>query len=153
MLTILDSNLGFDHATVSIKEMTDLFTATKDIGNWKGLCKYLKVSEAVMNELQFSQKPDITKKEDCLTDYFNNHDPNWLTVARVIANYPISNLRVACQIAEDRIGMHKSDCERFLITDQESILEIVKDKSLSLATYNNYYYYRHCIIIISLWTS
>ena len=133
MLTILDSNLDFDHVTVPIKKKTDLFTATKDIGNWKGLCEHLDVSEAVMNELQFSQKADIIKKEDCLTDYFNNHDPDWFTVARVIAKFPISNLRVACQIAEDHniIGMQKGDCKRFPTTDQESSLEIVKDKSMS----------------------
>ncbi len=57
MLTILDSNLDFDHVTVPIKKKTDLFTATKDIGNWKGLCEHLDVSEAVMSELLFSQKP------------------------------------------------------------------------------------------------
>ncbi len=121
-----------DHVTVErapIKKKTDLFTATKDIGNWKGLCEHLDVSEAVMNELLFSQKPDIIKKEDCLTDYFNNHDPDWFTVARVIANYPISNLLVACQIAEDHMGIHKSDCKRFL-TGSSS--EIVKDKRIYL---------------------
>ncbi len=113
-----------------IKKKTDLFTATKDIGNWKGLCEHLDVSEAVMNELQFSQKADIIKKEDCLTDYFNNHDPDWFTVARIIANHPISNLQVACQIAEDHMGINKSDCEHFLTT--ESSLKIVKGKIITI---------------------
>ncbi len=130
-----------DHVTVQrapIKKKIDLFTATKNIGNWIGLCEYLGVSEAAMNILQFSEKEDIIKKHICLTDYFNNHDPDWFTVVRVIANHPISNLHIACQIAEDRIGMHEDECKRLLTT--ESSLEIVKYKGMSLRSY------RHCII-------
>ncbi len=120
--------------TVPIKKRIDLFTATKNIGNWKGLCEYLGASEAVMNLLRFSKEEDIIKKEDCLTDYFNNHDPDWFTVVRVIASYPISNLQVACQIAEDHIGMHEDECRRLLRT--ESSLEMVKDKGMSLRSHN-----------------
>ena len=118
-MNYVDSHLISDHVTVQktpIKRKIDLFTATKDIGNWIGLCEYLQVSVAVMEELRFRQKPDNIKKQDCLTDYFNNHDPDWLTVAKVIANYPIGNMRVACQIAEDHIGINKNDCRYYLMT-------------------------------------
>ncbi len=117
-----------------IKKKIDLFTATKNIGNWKGLCQHLGVSAAVMNELRFREIQNIIKKEDCLTDYFNNHDPDWFTVVRVIASYPISNLHVACQIAEDHIGMHEDECKRLLTT--ESSLKMVKDKGMSLRSHN-----------------
>ena len=52
------------------------------------------------------------KKRDCLTVYFNNHDPNWWKVVSVIAKFPITNLRLACLIAKKHMKMEKKACEK-----------------------------------------
>ena len=89
----------------------ELFNALKNVGYWKGLCDTLKVRDALMNELQHSPMPDIEKKHDCLTDYFNNQNPDWRTVVKVVANYPINDRREACNIAVKHMKQNKQYCK------------------------------------------
>ena len=98
-----------------IKSFNELFLATQNIGNWRGLCRTLQVSDAIMDGLEFNTDPDIHKKEKCLKDYFRNRDPDWKEVVAAIANYPISNKHEACKIADkymkdkEEIKSHKNE--------------------------------------------
>ncbi len=91
--------------------MKSLFTATQNIGDWEGLCTYLGASETIMNRLKLSKDQDITKKRECLTDVFNEYRLDWETVIEVVGNFPISNPREACKIAENYIGMEETECQ------------------------------------------
>ena len=48
----------------------------------------------------------------CLT----NHHLNWERVIGVIGNFPISNPREACKIAEKYIGMEETECQCIIST-------------------------------------
>ncbi len=96
----------------SIKSKEELFDATQKIGQWREFCKYLGVSERVLVELDDNGKSVSEKKHDCLTDYFNNHNPNWRKVVSVVANFPIRNLREACKIAKKYMKMERRECEK-----------------------------------------
>ncbi len=89
--------------------MIDLFTATQDIGDWTTLCIYLGAGDGVMEELKFSTKQPSTKKQECLTDVFNNANLDWETVVRVVAHH-LRNLNLACDIAKKYMGMVKQEC-------------------------------------------
>ncbi len=52
-----------------------------------------------MNELKFSMKQPSIKRQECLTDVFNNANLNWETVVRVVAHH-LRNLNLACDIAK-----------------------------------------------------
>ena len=94
-----------------IKSKKELFDATQKIGPWKVFCEYLGVSEGVLAELENSGKSVTEKKHDCLTNYYNNHNPNWRKVVSVVANFPIRNLREACKIAKKYMHMEEKECE------------------------------------------
>ncbi len=92
-----------------IKDKIDLFTATQGIGDWTTLCIYLGAGEGVMNELKHSTKQPIEKKQECLTDVFNNGVLNWETVVRVVAHH-LRNLNLACDIAKKYMRMERQEC-------------------------------------------
>ncbi len=73
-------------------------------------CKYLGVSEGVLTELDDSGKSDSEKKHDCLTEYYNYHNPNWRKVVSVLYNFPMINIRMACNIAKKYMKMEKEEC-------------------------------------------
>ena len=98
----LESLISYDQNN-PVKDFNELFSSTKNIGNWKDLCGALKVSDATMEELEFSDQPDIHKKKKCLKYYFDNGNSDWKEVVAAIVNYPISNKREACKIAHKYI--------------------------------------------------
>ena len=73
-----------------IESIQDLLQAVKDIGDWKGLCTTLGVEEGVMTSPE-------TKKQDCLTAYWNNGEATWTEVVRAVAD---NNKRIAKKIAK-----------------------------------------------------
>ena len=79
--------------------MNDLIQAVKDIGNWRGLCTNLGVSEGVIDTLKYSPIAEDMKMIDCLQAYFNDGEANWGDVVKAVAMHPISKKRVAKQIA------------------------------------------------------
>ncbi len=102
--------------------MTELFDATQEIGEWKFLCEYLGVSYGVLNELDNNGKSVSQNKHDCLTYYFNNHNPNWRKVVSVVAKYPIRNLNVTCKIAKRYMNMERRECEKqYKPRDEDSV--------------------------------
>ena len=81
--------------------MNDLIqAAVKDIGNWRGLCTNLGVSEGVIDTLIYSTATVDIKKADCLRAYFNGGKANWADVVKAVARHPISDERVAKHIAK-----------------------------------------------------
>ncbi len=66
----------------------------------------------MLAELDDNGKSFSQKKHDCLTDYFNNHNPNWRKVVSVVAHFPIRNLREACKIAKKYMHMEEKECEK-----------------------------------------
>ncbi len=105
----------------------DLFTATRNVGDWEGLCEYLGASVAIMSRLKFSNNQDIIMKWECLTDVFNNLSPSldWERVVGVVGNDSINNGREACKIAKKYIGMEETECQ-CIISAHESSKEDVK---------------------------
>ena len=79
----------------------------QEIGDWKGLCFNLNVNDAKMNALDFGQQPPEWKKQECLKAYFDTGEATWEEVIRAVSDYPISNKRVAKEIADKYI--HKRD--------------------------------------------
>ena len=67
-------------------------------------------SNSIMDGLKYSTAQDIIKKQECLTDVFNNF-LDWGTVIEVVGNFPISNSREACDISEKYIGMEETECQ------------------------------------------
>ena len=91
--------------------ITDLFEATKEIGDWFRLCTSLRVSEAVMNDLKETAEKNSHKRQDCLTSYFNKKPKTLLNeVVQVIAE-PMENGRLACEIAKTHMKWEEKDCE------------------------------------------
>ena len=88
-----------------IKKVNDLIQAVKEIGNWRGLCTNLGVNEAEMDKLKYSTDTVDAKKADCLRAYFNSGEAKWSDVVKAVAMHPISNKRVAKQIAKAH-GLH-----------------------------------------------
>ncbi len=76
--------------------------------------------------------------EQCLTDYFDNHGPDWTVVVTIIADYPISNLRLACKIAKKYMNMDNKECESTFRHSRENF---------KLASYFNK---EHCVVILLL---
>ncbi len=68
-------------------------------------------SNSIMDGLKYSTAQDIIKKQECLTDVFNNFRLDWERVVRMVANFPISNSREACSIAKEYIGMGEKECQ------------------------------------------
>ncbi len=90
--------------------MGDLFDATQEIGQWIELCEYLGVGKGVLAEIEYSRKSDSEKKHDCLTEYYNNHNPDWRKVVSVLYHYPIRNWHIACNIAMKYMKMEEEEC-------------------------------------------
>ena len=102
--------LSISDDSFPIKDKNDLFLATNEVGNWVSLCTNLYVSDAVMNGLKFSVKDDIWKKNECLTYYFKNNEPDWKYIVKVVAGSPIDDLNLACRIAKKYMAMDKKMC-------------------------------------------
>ena len=84
--------------------------ATEEFSDWYGLCTYLKVDEAIMNQLEESTMKSITqKKRICLTSYYNNCKPSWNDVVGAISD--LKNKRLACKIAMEHMEWEEKDCE------------------------------------------
>ena len=83
-----------------IQKLNDLIQAVKEIGNWKGLCTNLDVSQGKIDALIHSTATVDAKKAACLQAYFNGGKVKWSEVVKAVAMYPINNIRVAKQIAE-----------------------------------------------------
>lgn len=88
-----------------IGSFKELEQALKNVGDWDGLCRNLQVSTAMMATLRHSELQTSTKKSRCL-EAFYRHDVErgvevtWETVVKAVAEYPISNKRLAKEIAE-----------------------------------------------------
>ena len=80
--------------------MNDLIQAVKGIGDWQALCTNLGVDDGILEALVHSTTTVYTKKADCLRAYFNNGKANWGDVVKAVTIHPISNKRVAKQIAK-----------------------------------------------------
>ncbi len=78
-----------------------------------------------MDGLQFSSDPDIIKKENCLTDVFDNLSLDWEKVVGVVGNEPIRKGNEACKIAEEYMGMGEAEC-KCIISAHRSSKEDVK---------------------------
>lgn len=67
------------------------------------------VDESKLNVLkESSTATEITKTTECLQAYINNGKASWEEVVTVVARYPISNLRVAKEIANNNLeGVNK----------------------------------------------
>ena len=105
-----------------IKSVGDLFDATQEIRRGRMFCEYLGVGKEVLEEIEYRRKSDSEKKHDCLTEYYNNHNPNWRKVFSVLYNFPfLRNLPMACNIAMKYMKMEKDECikqfERELTVD------------------------------------
>ncbi len=111
--------------THPVKDKVELFTATKNVGNWVGLCTYLGASNSIMEKLKFSIAQDIIKAQECLTDVFNTVAPDWERVIGVVGNFPIGNPREACDIAERYADIKETEC-RCIISAHESSKEDMK---------------------------
>ena len=118
----MDLNLDPDHRPTAsvfrqddsypIKKKADLLAATREIGgSWRDLCGHLGIDEAELGRLDRSSVPNNQKKDECLTEYFDNHGPDWMTIVTVIADYPINNLRLACKIAVKYTDMDAKECK------------------------------------------
>ena len=83
-----------------VQNLNDLIQAVKDIGDWQALCTNLGVDDGVLETLVHSTTTVYTKKADCLRAYFNNGEANWGDVVKAVAMHPISNKRVAKQMAK-----------------------------------------------------
>ena len=83
-----------------INKLNDLIQAVKDIGDWRGLCTNLGVSDGEMDVLIHSTSTVRTKKADCLKAYWNEGEAKWSDVVRAVAMSPINNKRVAKKIAK-----------------------------------------------------
>ena len=83
-----------------INKPNDLIQAVKDIGDWRGLCTNLGVSEGEMDALVHSTGTVHAKKADCLKAYWNQGEAKWSDVVRAVAMHPINIRRIAKKIAE-----------------------------------------------------
>ena len=95
--------------STEIERFLDLYQAVQEVGDWKSLCRNLKVNEATMNALEFDQKQSEWNKRDCLRAYFDTGEATWEDVVRAVGEHrcPTSNKRVAEEIAKKYI--HKKD--------------------------------------------
>ena len=71
-----------------------------EIGDWEALCKYLGVHRAVLTSLRsMINTENRVKKRRCLEAYIDTGKACWEQVAKVIADYPFYNGRLAEEIA------------------------------------------------------
>ena len=94
-----------------ISSARDLDQSLQEIGDWDGLCTYLRVRTATMNVLRHEQLAVAQKKLRCLTAFYNHDvehgvEVNWETVVKTVREYPISNKRLADKIAQKYLNKH-----------------------------------------------
>lgn len=83
-----------------INTFVELYRAVADVGDWEGLCLNLDVDEAAMDILKHSQSSTHeSKKRECLKAYWKTGEAIWETVIQAVALYPITNIRLAKEIA------------------------------------------------------
>ena len=102
-----------------IEVKLDLFSALAGIGDWLNLCLFLGVSDGDINNIKFSDKGVTTKRQECLEHYFNNNNPDWGKVVTVVARQPISNKKLACQIAKKYMHIDTKTCQSYLDIHEE----------------------------------
>jgi len=83
-----------------IASKQDLFLELAEIGNWQSLCSYLKVPEAVINNLENEHLKNNARKQRCLSAYFDQGKACWEKVIQVVAGDPFHKKKLASQIAE-----------------------------------------------------
>lgn len=83
----------------SISKLQELGKAMAEIGDWEALCGNLGVDRAILGDLRHMINTDNTeKKRRCLEAYINTDKACWEKVAKVVADHPFSNARIAKQI-------------------------------------------------------
>ena len=92
-----------------IDDIRLLLRAVKAIGEWDLLCTYLKVDDGVLSPLKKSSRDtEILKKTECLNAYIKSAKASWEEVVIVVAQYPISNIGIAQEIAKHNLkGINK----------------------------------------------
>lgn len=81
-----------------------LFDELKEIGSWEHLCLNLRVGTATVNTLHHEHADNSHKKLRCLEAFYNEDTepgvkPCWETVVKAVNDYPISNRRLAKDLA------------------------------------------------------
>ena len=74
-----------------------------------------------METLRFNNKDSTLKKQECLTHYFNGGEADWGKVVTVVAEYPFSNIKLACEIAGTHMKMDKKGCLAFIKTSKQEL--------------------------------
>ena len=100
-----ESSTPIESGCTKIECPNILFQELKEIGSWEHLCHNLGVSRAVLDSLTYDRSDNDNKKRRCLKAFYDkNVDPGvrvcWETVVQAVKAYPISNLRIAKDIAE-----------------------------------------------------
>ena len=86
-------------ACTSISKVQELEKAVAEIGDWEALCGNLGVDRAILSDLRHMINTENTeKKRRCLEAYINTGKACWEKVAKVVADHPFSNTRIARQI-------------------------------------------------------
>ena len=91
-----------------IASKQDLFLELAEIGNWQSLCSYLKVPEAVINNLENEHLKNNAGKQRCLSVYFDQGKACWEKVIQVIAGDPFYKEKLASQIAK-KYGVNRQE--------------------------------------------
>ena len=88
----------------SISKLQELEKAVAEIGDWEVLCEYLGVDRAILSNLRHMINTEITgKKRRCLEAYINTGKACWEQVAKVVADYPFNNAKIAKEIAHEHL--------------------------------------------------
>ena len=80
----------------SISKLQELEKALAEIGDWEALCGNLGVDRPILGDLRHMINTE--KKRRCLEAYINTDKACWEIVAKVVADHPFSNARIARQI-------------------------------------------------------
>ena len=94
------SNHGEAEKDARINSFNDMFQAVASVGDWRGLCMNLGVSESTLDTLKYSTERDIAKKRNCLEACFNTGEATWEKLANTVEQFPINNKRLAQSIRE-----------------------------------------------------
>ena len=72
----------------------------KEVGDWQGLCLNLNIESHVREQIKFSSQQDVTKKHDCLEAFIKSGRASWSKVVEAVQKFPISNGKLAAEIAK-----------------------------------------------------
>ena len=124
---------------IDIKDKVRLWQAVKDIsGDWKSLCESLKVGKSKLSELKNSFDGVVNKMADCLEAYINSARASWEEVVVVVAKFPISNPRLAREIANNNLKG----------SSKEKVLKALRDDACAHSDYSNLTLYKSELIYV-----